>query len=188
MCAASCRGSVSTLGRVLEVVHGSMTSIRGLRCSAISEATDGIISVVSRDCDEIVFLESCDPLCSDDDVSTDVTLSTGSLESNSFLVRDTPSSESVDEALSGSGRLLLEDDPGKGSDRSSFDPGLSSVRLKSSAHSFKPARRDISSVMPLFTGSHECPGTIFGKSDLAHCVADKTAISGISAITVPTGR
>ena len=182
------RSSASTLSRALEVV-GSASLVGSLpNCPAASSAADGFPSVVSHDCDRIVFLESCHSSCSDGDASVDVTSSTWLCGSNGFLVRDTPSFESVCKVLSGPSKALLDDDPVEGSDGSSltlgeargvacadgctavgstettitciFDTELPSRLLKGSTYSCKLASRDHSPFTPPPTVSHDCPETV----------------------------
>ena len=113
-------GSASTLICTLDVVNGSVSLIGGPNCSATLCAVDGIPSGVSHDCDGIAFWDSHYANCSDCYVPVDVTYSTLSCRSNSFLVRDTPSFYSVCESLSCLSSALLDDDTVEGLDCSSL--------------------------------------------------------------------
>ena len=116
-------GSASTLTCTLDVVNGSVSHIEGLpNCSATLSAVDGIPSGMCHDCDGIASWESY-ANCSDCYVPVDVTYSTLSCGSDSFLVRDAPSFHSVCKVLCCLSSALLDDDIAEGLDCSSLTLG-----------------------------------------------------------------
>ena len=96
-------------------------------CFSVLSAGDGLLSVVSQDCDGIVFLESCFANCSDGYALVDVTSSPWSCGSNGFLVSDTTPFYSLCNALSAPSSALLEDDIVEGLDCSSSTLGEACV-------------------------------------------------------------
>ena len=188
---ASYTGSVSTLTCIFEVMNGSESLMRVLpNCSATVCALTGIPSGMSHDWDAIAFHESRCANCSDCHMPVDVTFSTLSCGSNSFLVRDTLSFDSVCKIHCSSltfgeacgvacsdGHTAAEDTEIRM--KCVFDLDLSSMLPEDSTHACKWASCDLSTLALSSTANHDGPKTVFGKSTHAR--------SGTAAFTVLTG-